>query len=282
MQIGTSTHKSERWWWTGPLLVYLVSLISLILNQAADLIAKTFLAYVVLQFVVFALPILIILFYVKVVENVDFWSSTGFSGTPWLKTIAFTFVLYFLSFLVSTSLFSVGEYLAPRLPEGARYDPGAVQTAFQGLPRPAYWYMIFTSIVYAGFGEELTFRGYVLTRLLRKGRLLAIVTSSLMWSSLHLWYLPVLKSTGIWQHLDVVVTGLLFGVAYVRIGCILPFIVVHSLVDVLLPLSYLFPGRAVDLAALLLLILGLFTTMALGIYWVYTRFVRRSIFPRSR
>ena len=257
-------------------MVYLVSFVSVVLNQTAGWVVTTFFSYAALQLLVFMLPIITILFYVKTVENVGFWSSTGFSRTSWLRVIAFTLVLYFLSFVVSTSLFWAGEYLTPKLPEGMRYDPRAVQTAFQGLPREAYWYMIFTSIVYAGFGEELAFRGYILTRLLKKGRLLAVVASAVMWSSLHLWYLPALGSTGIWQHLDVIGTGLLFGVAYLRIRCILPFIAVHALTDILLPLSFLYPGGAVDSVALVLFILGVLATATLSIYWVYKRFIHVS------
>ena len=250
------------------------SLASLILNQAAGQVVGTFLSYVALQMLVFAIPLLIVMFCVKVLDSEDFWSSTGFVKIPWAKIMIFTVILNFLSYLLSASLFSVGKYLTPKLPEGARYDPGAVQTTFQGLPRAAYWYMIFAAVVYAGFGEEVTFRGYVLSRLLRRGRVFAIVASALMWSSLHLWYLPTLGSTGIWQHLDVFLTGILFGVAYVKMGSILPLIIVHAFTDTLLPLSFLYPRGAVDIGAFVVLILGLLTTAGFSIYWVYRRLVR--------
>lgn len=222
---------------------------------------------------VFAIPLLIVTFCVKVLDSENFWSSTGFVRIPWAKILAFTIILNFLSYLLSASLFSVGKYLTPKLPEGARYDPGAVQTTFQGLPRAAYWYMIFAAVVYAGFGEEVTFRGYVLSRLLRKGRAFAIVVSALMWSSLHLWYLPTLGSTGIWQHLDVFLTGILFGVAYVKVGSLLPLIIVHAFTDILLPLSFLYPSGAVDTGAFIVLMLGLLTTSGFAIHQIYRRFV---------
>lgn len=269
-----SSIQGLRKWWMGPAIVYLGSLASLILNQAADQIASSLLSRVALQMLVFAIPLFIIIFYVRVLENTSFWSSTGFVRISWPRLIAFTLILNFLSYVLSTSLFMAGEYLTPRLPEGARYDPGAVQTAFQDLPRAAYWYMIFTSVVYAGFGEEVTFRGYVLTRLRRKGQLFAVTISALMWSSLHLWYLPVLGSTGIWQHVDVFLTGMLFGVAYVKMECILPLIVVHGFTDILLPLSFLYPSGAVDTGAFVILILGLVTTAGFAIYLVYQRFFR--------
>jgi len=262
----------RKWWWTGPPAVYLVSLAMLVLSQTAAQLVGSFFSYAVLQFLVFAVPIMVVVFYVRVVENVGFWSTTGFSRSPSLKVLAFTFALYFLSFALSMSLFSVGEYLTPRLPETVRYDPSAVHTAFKGLPRAAYWYMVFTSVVYAGFGEELVFRGYMLTRLLKRGSPVAVLASALTWSSLHLWYLPTLGSTGIWQHIDVILTGLLFGVAYLRTRSILPLIAVHALADILLPLSFLFPTGIVDLAAFVLLILGLFATSALMLYWIYRRF----------
>jgi len=266
--------KSEKWWWTGPPAVYLCSLASLALNQAADKVIGNFLSYVVLQILIFALPLLLILFFVKNVEKVPFWSSTGFTKISWLRIVSFTAILNFVSFLLSTSLFSAGEYLAPRMPEGARYDPGAVQTAFQGLPRAAYWYMIFTSVVYAGFGEELTFRGYILTRLSRKGKLFAVATSALMWSSLHLWYLPTLGSTGIWQHLDVLLVGILFGAAYLRIQSILPLIAAHAFSNILLPLSFLYPGAMVDTLAFAFLTVGFLVCVGLSVSRIYSRFVR--------
>jgi len=257
-------------------VVYLVSLVSIVLNQTLGSAASTFFSYAALQLLVFALPIMIILFFVKRVEHTDFWLSTGFSRISWLRIVLFTLILHFLSFLLSTSLFRAGEYLTPKLPEAVRYDPGAVQTAFQGLPREAYWYMIFTSIVYAGFGEELAFRGYILTRLVKRSRLLAIIASAFMWSSLHLWYLPAFGSTAIWQHFDVIAIGLLFAIAYLRIRCILPFIAVHALTDILLPLSFLYPNGTVDLAAFVILLLGLFATAALGVRWMYGRLIRAS------
>jgi len=261
-------------WWAGPAVVYLGSLASLILNQAAGQIASTFISYIVLQMLVFAIPLSVIVFCVRVLENTTFWRSTGFGRTSWWRVVLFTLILNFLSYLVSSSLFMAGEYLTPRLPEEARYDPGAVYTAFQGLPRAAYWYMIFTSVVYAGFGEEVTFRGYILNRLLRKGQLFAVLTSALMWSSLHLWYLPTLGSTGIWQHIDVLLTGMLFGIAYVKMKSILPLIVVHGFTDMLLPLSFLYPGGVVDTGAFIVLILGLLTTAGFTVYWLYQKFVR--------
>lgn len=266
--------RLRRWWWTGPPAVYLASLAMLILSQVAGQIAGTFFSYAALQFIVFLLPIIVAAFYVKVVENVGFWSSTGFSRSPWRKIVAFTLALYFLSFALSISLFSVGEYLTPRLPAPVRYDPTAVHTAFKGLPRAAYWYMVFTSVVYAGFGEELIFRGYLLTRMLRRGKVVAVLASALTWSSLHLWYLPTLGSTGIWQHIDVVLTGLLFGVAYLRMETVLPLIAVHALTDLLLPLSFLFPNGVVDFVGSVLLILGLLATSGLLLYWIYGQFLR--------
>ena len=269
-----SSNLKLRMWWAGPAIVYLGSLASLTLNRAAGQIADTFISYIALQALVFAIPLSVIIFCVKALENTSFWSSTGFGKTSWKRIALYTLILNFLSFLLSASLFSAGEYLTPRLPEGARYDPGAVHTAFQGLPRAAYWYMIFTSVVYAGFGEEVTFRGYILTRLLRKGQVFAIITSALMWSSLHLWYLPTLGSTGIWQHIDVFLTGILFGVVYVKARSILPLIIVHGFADILLPLSFLYPDGAVDTGAFIVLILGLLTTAGFTIYWLYRRFVR--------
>lgn len=274
-QAGLHIEGSGRWW-VGPAAVYLGSLASLILNQAASQIVKSFLSYVALQILTFAIPLTIILFYVRFVEKLPFWSSIGFVRVSWPRIIICTLILTFLSFVVSASLFSLGAYLSPTLPEEARYDPGAIQTTFQGLPRAAYWYMIFTSIVYAGFGEELTFRGYILTRLLRKGRALAVATSAFMWSSLHLWYLPTLGSTGIWQHLDVFLTGLLFGAAYVNVRSIIPLITVHAFTDVLLPLSFLYPSGSVDSAAFAILVAGLLTTAGFTIYQIYKRFVRGS------
>jgi membrane protease YdiL (CAAX protease family) len=228
----------------------------------------------VLQFLIFAIPVAIILLYVRVIEKERLWASTGFRRISWSKAVTYALALNFLSFILSAFLFSAGEYLTPKLPDAVKYDPTAVQTAFQNLPRPAYWYMVFTSIAYAGFGEEFIFRGYVLTRLLRKGSLFAVLTSAVMWSSLHLWYLPTLGSTGIWQHLDVILTGLLFGATYVTTKNILPFIIVHAYTDTLLPLSFLYPGGTVDLVAFIVLISGAIAVAGLIIHYVYKRFLQ--------
>jgi len=254
--------------------VYLGSLVTLAVSQVANQLVGTFFLYVALQSLIFVVPVAITVFYVRVVEKAGLRASTGFEKKSLPRVIAYTLALNLLSFLLSVLLFSAGEYLTPKLPDVAKYDPAAVQTAFQSLPRPAYWYMVFTSVVYAGFGEEFIFRGYILTRLLKKGRLFGVLTSAVMWSSLHLWYLPTLGSTGIWQHLDVILTGLLFGVAYVRVRCIWPFIAVHAYTDILLPLSFLYPGGAVDLVAFIVLILGLITVAALMVHYVYSRFLR--------
>ena len=120
--------------------------------------------------------------------------------------------------------------------------------------------MIFTSVVYAGLGEEMLFRGFILSRILPKGKALSIVISSLMWSSLHLWYLPVLGSTGIWQHLQVTITGLIFGFAYVQTRNLIPMILAHSYMNILLPLSFLYPENVVNSVASLVMIAGVVTS----------------------
>jgi membrane protease YdiL (CAAX protease family) len=258
----------------GPLVVYLGSLGSLIVNQLAGQVAKTFASYATLQILVFVAPLVASFLFVRLLEKTSFWSSVGLKGTSWPQVILFSLILNFVSYLASASLFMIGEYLTPRLPEVARYDPGAVQTAFRGLPRAAYWYMVFTSLVYAGFGEEVIFRGYILTRLLRRGRLFAILASAVMWSSLHLWYLPALGSTGIWQHVDVLLIGVLFGVAYVRMRSILPLIIVHAYTDMVLPLSFLYPGGVVDVGAFAVLTAGFAASVGYCAYWLYRRLAR--------
>ena len=262
--------------WVGPAAVYSLSLGMLALNRLLSPHIRSIALALGLEFLVFALPIALMFVYVKGVERVGFWRSLGFASTPWHRTFMFSLVLYFTVFASGWLLFRAAEYISPTLPEAARYDPTAMTETFRDLPALAYWYMILTSIVYAGFGEELIFRGYVLTRLLPNGQILSIALSSLMWSSLHLWYIPVLGSTGLWQHLDVILIGFIFGVAFVRTRNLIPLVLVHSYVNSLLPLSYLYDTDLLNLVAFLVVVAGFVT----AIIMLVLRVIRHS--ARSR
>ncbi len=226
---------------------------------------------------VFALPISAMILYVKRVEKENVWPSIGFRQASILKIMLFSLTLYFVVFISTWFLFRAAEFLTPRLPDVARYDPSALGEAFRGLPAIAYWYIIFTGVVYAGFGEEVLFRGYILTRLLRRGLLFSVLASSIMWSSLHLWYIPILGSTGIWQHLQVIITGLIFGVAFTKIRNLIPIIAVHGYVNILLPLSFLYPGSALNIATFVVLLAGFAATVILLIRELLVRVRPRTL-----
>ena len=275
MTVTMRNSETRSLYWAGPLLVYLTSLSMLILSKTVSN-TRYLLVALGFEFLVFALPLSVMTLIVKRVEKDKLWSSTGFTRIPVVKVVLFSLALYFSVFISTWLLFRAAEYLAPTLPEVARYDPTALGEAFRGLPAIAYWYIIFTGVVYAGFGEEILFRGYVLTRLLRRGLLFSVIASSIMWSSLHLWYIPILGSTGIWQHLQVIITGLIFGVAFAKMRNLIPIIAVHGYANILLPLSFLYPGPALSLTTLIVLLAGFAATLILLIRQLLARVKSRS------
>ncbi|MFH0848246.1 MAG: type II CAAX endopeptidase family protein [archaeon] len=260
--------------WVGPTIVYLVSLTMLILSRILSRYNTSLFFGLTIDLLVFALPIVTASIYVKQVEKGEFWPSVGIRHISLRRVLILSLALYFVVFASTWTLFSTAEYLSPRLPPAARYDPRAVGEAFGDLPNIVYWYMIFTSIVYAGVGEEVIFRGFVLTRL-SKRTTLSLVGSSLMWSSLHLWYLPVLGSTGIWQHIVVVLTGFTFGISYIKIKNLIPLIIVHAVMDVFLPLSFLYPGPLLNTVAFIALISGFVATIGILAHQVFRGIITR-------
>ena len=96
----------------------------------------------------------------------------------------------------------------------------------------------------------------------------SVLASSLMWGSLHLWYIPILGSTGMWHHASVVLTGIIFGIAFARTRNILPVIAVHAYINIPLPLSFLYPGPVLRMLVFAVLLSGFAATIILASWYM--------------
>ncbi len=171
--------------WLGPIIAYSSMLaVSLLFG----IIASPFhirgeVLAVIEQWVMYALPLLIIFLHITRFEGrEDLWETVGVRKKNGFDSFVWAFAL-FVVFSAILALYWQGAISVFGI------DPrDVIQTQFEGFPNWYFGYMLFASFFPVAFFEELIFRGFVLDRFLSKGPILAIVLSSLLFSSLHLWY----------------------------------------------------------------------------------------------
>ena len=163
------------------------------------------------------------------------WHQMGFAPLPGWKAKAMilpkalgTFVLFCLAVaIVLLGGEAIGLVQPDGLPDGAQDRWGDVEG---NLPMLLLWLgVVWTS---AAFGEEMFFRGYMVTRIedglggLRGRTALAIAIPALIFGFAHFYY------QGLWGFLMTGMIGLAFGVAFVLFKRNLwPIILVHGTID---------------------------------------------------
>lgn len=143
------------------------------MREISDVISHT---------VTYSIALLVAYLHVTRFERRRFWSSVGVrrQNAGWsvvwtfALSLVFTAILYFYWQAVQAVMGS---------------DPQQqVQGFFAGSEEWYFVYLAFAFFFPVAFTEELVFRGFTIERFLVKGAIPAITLSSLLFTSLHLWY----------------------------------------------------------------------------------------------
>jgi membrane protease YdiL (CAAX protease family) len=225
-------------WWVAPLVIWILSLTAILLSSS---VAINWPLLLISEWMVYLIPLAVIYYYVRSLERKKkFWPSVGLrrknlgKGLIWALAI-FTVLIIVLAVYNQAVTWLMGE------------SPGEETTEHfeQNYPDWYFVYFFFASFIPVGLFEETIFRGFVLDRLMVKGALFAILLSSVLHSSLHLWYVGALGVTGIPLYGSAFILFAFFGLAYIKSGNILGLVLLHGLNNATLSIGHFFGSRLV-------------------------------------
>jgi membrane protease YdiL (CAAX protease family) len=200
-------------------------------REVADVISHA-LTYVV--------ALLLVYLHVTRLERRRFWGSVGVrrenfrSSIVWVfaLSVVFTAILYFY-------------WQGVRVLTGA--DPQQEIRGFFGGSEDWYFaYLAFAFFFPVAFTEELVFRGFMIERFLVKGSFAAIGLSSLLFASLHLWYVSFgVVALSLYGGLFLVAVW--WGIVYYKTRNILGLVIFHGLFNLWMVVEHFWSaqGRAV-------------------------------------
>lgn len=243
---GTSRSKPpdpKQSWWLGPAVVYLCMFAVMLL---VGLVATLFVPEgtrdprvdVFSHMVTYSIALSVVYLHVRRFEGrKKFWNSVGIKREGLTKSLIWTFALYVIFVAVITVYW-------------AFVGPGPSQQLtgfFEGLPTWYYGYLLIAFFVPVALTEELVFRGFMMDRFLAKGAAFAILASSLLFTSLHIWYfgfgihaLPLLSG--------LFILSVYWAIVYWKTRNIIGLIVFHGLYNATTAVGFLLPGAGVDAA----------------------------------
>jgi len=273
-----SKARAAMRWWLGPVIAYLCMLAAMLLfglvttpfEISADVLT------VVEQWIVYSIPLIIIYLHIRRVERrKKFWQSVGVHKKNMGQSIIWVFAL----FVIFTGIMAVYWQVAT---SAMGEDPrDAVDEHFETFPDWYFAYMFLASFFPVALSEELVFRGFTLDRFLTRGAIFAIVASSAMFASLHLWYagfgLLALPLYG-WVFL----LATYWGIVYWKTRNIVGLVIIHGLNNVSLSVGCFFGGGAVNMMTSAMFIVGMACLGYLLIKYIRGVFREIEILVRGR
>jgi membrane protease YdiL (CAAX protease family) len=188
----------------------------------------------------YAVALLLVYLHVTRLERRRFWGSVGIrrenfrSSIVWVfaLSVVFTAILYF---------YWQGVYVLTGT------DPQQEIRGFFGGSEDWYFaYLAFAFFFPVAFTEELVFRGFMIERFLAKGPFAAIGLSSLLFASLHLWYVSFgVVALSLYGGLFLVAVW--WGTVYYKTRNILGLVIFHGLFNLWMVVEHFWfaQGRAV-------------------------------------
>ena len=237
-----SEPKAAKSWWLGPVVVYFCMLAAMLLfalvmtpfRISGDILT------VVEQWAVYAIAIAFVYLHVRRFERrKKFWQSVGVRRKNLGQSIIWLFALLVIFTGIMALYWGV-------ITSAMGTNPQEVVTEHfeQTFPDWYFAYMFFASFIPVGLSEELIFRGFTLDRFLAKGPLFAIVASSAMFSSLHLWYAAEFGFTGLPLYGGVFLLAVYWGIVYWKTRNIVGLMIFHGLTNVSLSVGHFFGSGA--------------------------------------
>jgi len=222
-------------WWEPLLLVWMASFAGLFFGSAVSVLTLP----PVGEWFSYLIPLWAICWYVRSVEKRKFWSSVGVKRENFTAGVIWAFAVFFILLFVLAAY----DQLVVRL-VGEDPQEKVVQHFEQTRPDWYFAYFFFFSFVPAGFCEEMFFRGFVLDRLLVRGSLFAILVSSALHTSLHMWYAELLGVLSLPLYGSAFITFVFFGLVYVKSRNVLGLVLLHGLNNASLSVRHFFGTTA--------------------------------------
>jgi len=231
----------ERWW-LGPVVVYFCMLATMLLFMLLFMLLGIRGAgpTVFEQWITYAIPLAIVYLHVRRFERRrKFW---GFVGVH-KKNLRESFIWLFALWVVFTGILIAYWWAATRA-TGVDAQEEVSKHFEENFPDWYFGYMFFASFVPVALVEELIFRGFTLDRFLARGPAFAIIASSLMFSSLHLWYAGFGPAVGMSLYGGVFLLAVYWGIVYWKTRNIVGLVVFHGLYNFTLSASHFFGAQA--------------------------------------
>lgn len=240
---------SKPRWWVVPLLVWIFSLVAILYS---GMMTINWPLVIVGEWVVYLVPLFVIYYYIRSFERRrKFWSSIGIKRKNLGKGLVWAFAIFMVLVIVLAAYNQTVTWLMGK-------SPGEEVTEHFEEVYPDWYfvYFLFASFIPVGLFEEGIYRGFVLDRLMVKGAIFAILVSSILHSSLHLWYVGVLGVTGIPLYGSALILFVFFGLAYVKSGNIIGLALLHGLNNATLSVRHFFGSQLVGAVWLGVILVG--------------------------
>lgn len=204
------------------------------------------------EWVVYLVPLFVIYYYIRSFERgKKFWQSIGIKRENLGKGLVWALAIFMILVIVLAVYNQAVVWLMGK-------NPGEEITEHFEEVYPDWYfvYFLFASFVPVGLFEEGIYRGFVLDRLMVKGVVFAILVSSILHSSLHVWYVSVLGLTGIPLYGSAFILFAFFGLAYIKSGNIIGLALLHGLNNATLSVRHFFGSQLVDAIWLGVILVG--------------------------
>jgi len=244
-----SKARAAMRWWLGPVIAYLCMLVVLLLFPLllGPFVGKDVLTAVE-HFFAYGVPLAIVYLHVRRFERrKKFWQSVGVQRKKIGQCFIWVFALFAVFFVIEWVYWGA-------MGSGA---PTEVDQYYENYFSDWYFaYAFFASFVLVGLSEELIFRGFTLDRFLVKGPIFAILASSLMFSSLHFWYVTEFGLTGLLLYGWLFMFAVYLGIVYWKTRNIIGLVVIHGLINFLLSVEHFFGAESAAAAKSMMFIVG--------------------------
>lgn len=242
MSSSETKSKKAQGWWLGPVIVYLCMLGAMLLFSLilTPLKLSGNILTVLEQLTVYSITLIVVYLHVSRFEQREnFWESIGLRR----KNLGQSLIWVFALFVVFTGILAIYWQTTTAI---MGTDPRVLVTAhFEAFPDWYFAYAFFASFIPVALSEEIIFRGFMIDRFSVKGPIFAIVVSSLLFSSLHLWYAGFGVS-GVPLYGGVFLLAVYWGIVYWKTGNIFGLIIMHGLNNISLSVTHFFGESALN------------------------------------
>jgi membrane protease YdiL (CAAX protease family) len=241
-------------WWLGPLVVYFCMLAAMLLFA---LVATPFeisgdVLTLIDQWAIYAIALGFVYLHVRRYERrKKFWESVGVRR----KNLGQCF-MWLLALLVVFTVIMALYWQVVISAMGTNPQEVVTEHFEERFPDWYFAYMFLGSFIPVGISEELIFRGFMLDRFLVKGPIFAILVSSFLFSSLHLWYAGF-GVTGLPLYGAVFLLAVFWGIVYWKTRNVVGLAIFHGLNNVSLSVNHFLGTGAVAVMNSALFIVGM-------------------------